>query len=71
MEDIPVLETGICGFESHHWYAGLVELVYTAASNTADESHKGSNPLSCTQAPVAQLEEAIDLSSIKCEFESH
>ena len=28
--------------------AGLVELVYTAASNTAGESHKGSTPLSCT-----------------------
>ena len=27
--------------------AGLVELVYTAASNTAGESHKGSTPLSC------------------------
>ena len=59
-------------FESSYaHYAGLVELVYTAASNTAGESHKGSNPLSCIYALVAQSEEAIGLSPIKCEFESH
>ena len=42
-------------FESSYaHYAGLVELVYTAASNTAGESHKGSNPLSCIYALVAE-----------------
>lgn len=71
LEDAAALEAVCCGFESHQDYWHLWRKGIRSGSKTyCPDWLAGSNPVRCIRR-CSPTEEATDLRSVKCGFESH